>query len=95
MTTQPDYWSTHDHDPTSHTEIARHQASITTAHALILARADLHDALATNDPGQRRGHASSALTHALAVLRAPDVHTDQRMLAGHYLVDAHVLLANT
>jgi hypothetical protein len=51
MTTQSDYWSTHDHDPTSHTEIARHQASITTTHAPILARPDLHDALATTDPG--------------------------------------------
>jgi hypothetical protein len=95
MTAQPDHWSTNDHDPTSHTEVARHKATITTAHTLVLARADLHDALAATDSSQRRGYARSALKHALAVLRAPDVNADQHRLAVCYLVDARMLLSNT
>lgn len=53
MTAPPDHWSTHDHDPTSHSEVARHKATITTAHALVLARADQAAAIATTITGRR------------------------------------------
>ena len=93
MTAQPDYWASTDHDPTSHTETARHLATITTAHALVLARADIHDALAADSTTSRRSCAHSASTHATTVLGAADATPDQRRIAHYYLVDAHVLLA--
>jgi len=95
MTAQPDYWASTDHDPTSHTETARHLAAITTAHALALARADIHDALAAATTTCRCSYAHSAYTYATTVLRAADATPHQRRLASYYLVDAHVLLANT
>jgi hypothetical protein len=107
MTTHVDPWANHDHDPTSwadhlaraaggDVEPVRHSAVITTVHALGLARADIHDAVAAHDDRhRRRQYALSARDYASMVILAPDSTRQQREYAGYYLADAEVLIANT
>lgn len=88
-----DPWASSDHDPTSIAETVVHQARITTRHALKLARADLHEAVA-NEGHTRRQYAQSACDYAHMVLGAPDAMAHQRELAGYYLADAEILTHN-
>jgi hypothetical protein len=94
MTAHLDPWAAADHDPSSHVQPAGHSAVITTRAALALARADIHDALAADGLASRHW-ARSAGGFAAMVLRAPDATAAQRELAGYYLVDAAVFIANS
>jgi hypothetical protein len=94
MSAHPDPWASTDHDPLSTAAVLHHQASITTGHALALARADIHDAVAA-DRERRRQYALSARDYAATVLLAPDATPSQRELAGYYLTDAEVFIANS
>ncbi|GAB5009913.1 hypothetical protein JHV675_08790 [Mycobacterium avium subsp. hominissuis] len=94
MTTNPDPWASTDHDPTSTGGPTQHTANITTRRALMLAAADLHDALAQPDDGPRHQYAASAGDYARMVLHAPDATAGQREIAGYYLIDAEILTNN-
>jgi hypothetical protein len=93
-TTEPtDAWASTDHDPicTPHTTV--HRALITTKHALSLARADIHDAVA-NEGDTRRTYALSAADYAAMVILADDATRAQREYAFYYLADAEALAAH-
>ena len=95
MTTHIDPWASTDHDPISGPGPLGHNAFIiTTTHALALARADIHAAVA-NDSHHRRQYALSARDYASMVMRAPDATRQQREHAGYYLADAEVFIANS
>ena len=91
MTTQlHDPWANNDHDPTSAATNTVHRAWITTTHALALARADIHNAVAA-EGHTRRQYALSARDYAAMVMLADDATKSQREYAGYYLADAEIL----
>ena len=85
-----DPWASHDHDPTDAAQLPSRTAHITTAHALLLARADLAEAAANTGPA-RQAYANSSAEFADLVLQAGDASASQRELATYYLADATIL----
>jgi hypothetical protein len=85
-----DPWGSADHDPLDIPQPPTRTTQLTTAHGLLLARADMADALAHTGP-TRRSYALSGADYAAAVLHASDADDHQRELATYYLADAEVL----
>jgi hypothetical protein len=85
-----DPWASTDHDPIHAPQPASATPPITTAHALLLARADLADAVA-HTGATRHAYANSSAQFAAAVFQAGDATDAQRELATYYLADAEIL----
>lgn len=92
MTTSPttDPWGSADHDPLHIPQPPTPDELITTERALLLARADIAEALAYTGP-IRRSYAQSAAHYAATVLRAAGATEQHQELATHYLAGAEAL----
>jgi hypothetical protein len=85
-----DPWANTDHDPLDAPQPPTATPALTTGHALLLARADLADAVAHTGT-TRHAYANSSAGFAAAVLHAADATATQRELATYYLADAEIL----
>jgi hypothetical protein len=85
-----DPWASGDHDPLHTPQPLTRPALITTGQALLLARADIADAVAHTGE-TRRAYALSAAEYAEAVLHAGDATAAQREMATYYQADAEIL----
>ena len=89
-----DPWATNDHDPTSHLHAPIiHAAALSTAHALAMAREDIHQAVNADDDHRRRHYALSARDNAGQVLTNPTSTPAERHYASYYLADAETIIA--
>ena len=89
-TASVDPWANTDHDPLDTPQPPTATPALTTAHALLLARADLADAVAHTGT-TRHAYATSAAAFAAAVLAAADTTATQHELATYFLADADIL----
>jgi hypothetical protein len=85
-----DPWASTDHDPLDAPQPSAATPALSTAHALLLARADITDAVAHTGEA-RHAYANSSARFAAAVLAARDATDTQRELATYYLADAEIL----
>ena len=69
--------------------------SLSTAHTLAMARADIHSAVNADDDHRRRQYALSARDYAVTVLLEPTSDRNQREHAEYYLADAEAMIAAT